>query len=141
MKPARTSLIVALFAFFGGLGVLESSADAQVDTGDFTRSSQDLYYLIQVEYARPAYHYGGTGGYGHHGGHYGGSGRYTYKWETVFDTTDPEEAKFVFTMFRQAEDDGSLDEIAPDIGYKWSPTRVRVVRMYRDVGPTLSTSR
>lgn len=140
MKPALTSLLVALFTCSGGLGLSESpanAADLRLQTDAYNWTSQTLSYLIQVEYRRPL-HYGGTGGYGH-GGSEGGYGRYAYKWVTVAESDDLQEARFIYGLYKFAEEDGILDEVAPDIGYKWTPIRVRMVTIYRNFEPVLST--
>jgi hypothetical protein len=155
MKSPLAALLVALFVFSGGSGLLESTANAggksKADgsgasrqpkssaTAQFTpaveaRNFQVPYYLIQVEYARPVRTPGRPGG----GGHGGGRPRYTYSWFTVAESTDLEEAEFIYALFNLGWEEGVLDEIAPDLGYGTFPTRVQMITEYRTVEPVLS---
>lgn len=156
MKPFISKLIVGLFAVFCVAGLSESTARAggkskanSSQTSKQPKASASLqaltpvetawnfqvpYYLIQVEYARPSRP--GYGGYGGHGG--GGRPRYRFFWYTIAETTDLEEAEFIYALFELGYEQGVLDEIAPDLGFDSFPTRVRMITEYRTVEPVLT---
>jgi hypothetical protein len=159
MKSPVTATLVALFAFSGISGALESSAHAkdktkgnrqetavvqepaastaefQNVTGDFGVTFESPHYLIQVEYARTPRpgHYGGSGG-----GRNGGRPRYTYVWVTIAESTDLEEAEFIYALFNLAWEQGVLHEVAPDLPYLDFPRRVQMITEYREYEPVFS---
>lgn len=158
MKSLVTASLVALLAFAGASGLLESSASAQGKTkskakaqgtavvvepaapvpqfeirGDVGPVFERPYYLIQVEYARvaPTHH----GGYG---GRQEGRPKYTYAWITIAESTDLEEAEFIYALFDLAWQQGVLHEVAPEVPYFDYPRRVRMITEYREYEPVLS---
>lgn len=160
MKSPLIASLVALFAFAGISGSLESSAHAKDKTkakgqvtavvqqptapaaklpsavGDVGLSFEVPYYLIQVEYAKvsPTHH----GGYGSgYGGRPGGRPRYTYVWVTIAESDDLEEAEFIYALFNLASEQGVLHEVAPDLPYLDFPRRVQMITQYREYEPVL----
>lgn len=133
MNAASRALVVALFVCCAGWGYAPTIAEAQTRTGAYSTSIQVTYYLIQVQYAFPRYgYYGGYSGYSW--------SRYSYAWITIAETTDPEEAEFIYGLYELAWQLGVLDEVAPDYGYRSFPVSVRMITEVRTVQPTYSST-
>jgi hypothetical protein len=144
MKSLVTASLVALFAFAGVSGVLESSASAQGKTKAKAKV-QDTAVVLESAAPAPQFEirgevgpgYGG-GGHGYGGGRNEGRPKYTYVWITIAESTDLDEAEFIYALFNLALEQGVLHEVAPDLPYLDYPRRVRMITEYREYEPVLS---
>jgi hypothetical protein len=117
----RISALAVILMAFVGTWLTPARCEAQLPV----KTQQVPYYQVQVLYeVRYPYSYGPL-----------------YTWKTILETEDYEEAEFVYALYLLAQEQGILDEVAPNFDhyhdrYHWADYTaidVQMLTKYRSV--------
>jgi hypothetical protein len=121
-------IVAAAALVIGGFAACTAPASAQDVLLNATYINSTTYgleipcYVIQVQYVMSPQQsfYGGRYGYGQ---------RTYFKWVTLAETYDLEEAMFIHDLYKLAEQRGILHEVVPEMPGMF-PYRVRMITEY-----------